>query len=80
MPKVSNGRTTLLRDLLNRLRAVRQRRRARQERSMLPHAIFWPVRVVVDAFWTVVDAVLTIVLLLVIIVMAPIWLVQSFLG
>lgn len=78
---MSNGPirdTSLLRDLLNRIRAVQQRRRARQERSRMSHAIFWPLRVVVDVFWAIIDAVLMIVLLLVVVVMAPIWLIGSF--
>jgi len=80
MPKGLSGRTPLLRDLLNRVGAVRQRRRARQELTRLSHAIFWPLRVVVDTFWAIIDAVLMVVLLLVIVVMAPIWLIGSFLG
>lgn len=80
MPQSPNGRTTLMRNLLSRFRAVRQRSRARQERSRLSHAIFWPLRVVVDTFWAIIDAVLMIVLLLVIVVMAPIWLIGSFFG
>lgn len=80
MSKGPIGRTSLLRDLLNRIRAVQQRRRARQERSRLSHAIFWPLRVVADTFWAIIDAALMVVLLLVIVIMAPIWLIGSFLG
>jgi len=40
MPKVLIGCMSLLRKLLNRLGAVQQRRRARQERGGLSQAIF----------------------------------------
>ncbi|PYY64399.1 hypothetical protein DEJ30_08010 [Curtobacterium sp. MCPF17_003] len=69
-----------MRNLLDRLRAVRQRRRGRQERSRLSHAVFWPLRVLVDTFWAIIDAVLMVVLLLVVVVMVPIWLIGSFLS
>lgn len=46
----------------------------------MSHAIFWPLRVVVDTFWAIIDSVLMFVLLLVIVVMSPIFLVKSFLG
>jgi hypothetical protein len=80
MPQPSNGRTTLMRNLLDRLRAVHQRRRARQERSRLSGAILWPLRVAIDTFWAIIDAALMVLLLLVVVVMAPILLIGSFLS
>jgi hypothetical protein len=80
MVKDPDKRPRLLRGPMEAVRAVRERRRVRQERSRLRRGVLWPFRILVDALWDVVDAVFVVILMLVIVVMAPIWLVGTFLG